>query len=136
METKTFDIGLDRYQTWCQHCGASIKKDAKYCRFCQEEVTSDASISLNFSSPEAHFEECRHWLPNLDDLVERLPDSDYKLHLLQATKQPDWLMQAEVSPSEQKQFHESNIGLSRPIAPAERALIFEILICLHAAGVD
>jgi len=89
METKTFDIGLDRYQTWCQHCGASIKKDAKYCRFCQEEVTSDASISLNFSSPEAHFEECRHWLPNLDDLVERLPDSDYKLHLLQATKQPD-----------------------------------------------
>lgn len=136
MEMKTYEIGLDKHHIWCHHCGASIKQGAKHCRFCQEEVASDGSTAFALSSPEAHVEECRHWLPTLDDQVAQLPDCDYKLHLLQGMKPPDWLKQADISASDQKQFHESNIGLSRPVAPAGRALIFELMCSLHAAGVD
>jgi tetratricopeptide (TPR) repeat protein/RNA polymerase subunit RPABC4/transcription elongation factor Spt4 len=136
MEIKTYEIALNRHHLWCQHCGASIKQDAKYCRFCQEDKGAEVAIAYYLSSPEAHFEECRHWLPKIDDLVGHLPDCDYKLHLLQGMKTPDWLAQAEISANEKKQYHESNIGLSRPIAPAGRALIFELLCGLHGAGID
>jgi tetratricopeptide (TPR) repeat protein len=136
MEMKTYEIGLDRPHIWCQHCGASIKKGAKICRFCQEEHSGESAGAVQLSSPEAHFEECRHWLPDLDEQVAKLPESGYKLHLLQGMEPPDWLEQAEISASEQRQFHESNIGLARPIAPAQYDLIFELICSLFASGVD
>jgi tetratricopeptide (TPR) repeat protein len=92
-----------------------------------------------FFGPESKFDAARRWVPNLNSLIEMLPDSNFKKHLLDGLhmrgRMPTMAMYERDEESE-RQFNESNVGLERPPMEQEKSIIREVFLNLKDAGID
>lgn len=129
----------DRTYKWCHRCSGSIDEAAIYCRFCRNDLLMGEQRKDPFFGPESKFDAARRWVPNLNSLIEMLPDSNFKKHLLDGLhmrgRMPTMAMYERDEESE-RQFNESNVGLERPPMEQEKSIIREVFLNLKDAGID
>lgn len=129
----------DRTYKWCHRCSGSIDEAAIYCRFCRNDLLMGEQRKDPFFGPESKFDAARRWVPKLNSLIEMLPDSNLKKHLLDGLhmrgRLPTMAMYERDEESE-RQFNESNVGLERPPMEQEKSIIREIFLNLKDAGID
>lgn len=129
----------DRTYKWCHRCSGSIDEAAIYCRFCRNDLLMGEQRKDPFFGPESKFDAARRWVPKLNSLIEMLPDSNLKKHLLDGLhmrgRMPTMAMYERDEESE-RQFNESNVGLERPPMEQEKSIIREVFLNLKDAGID
>jgi len=129
----------DRTYKWCHRCSGSIDEAAIYCRFCRNDLLMGEQRKDPFFGPESKFDAARRWVPMLNSLIEMLPDSNLKKHLLDGLhmrgRMPTMAMYERDEESE-RQFNESNVGLERPPMEQEKSIIREVFLKLKDAGID
>lgn len=125
---------------WCPRCSGGIRADARYCRFCKNELVSSESLGKRaFFGPDSKFETARRWLPNIDDLIFLLPDCAIKRHFLRGMSQKGRYSALSRGPSDreaERRMIESNVGLERPPFDQEKGIILDLFICLLDNGFD
>ncbi|HNB22961.1 MAG TPA: hypothetical protein PKZ32_11100, partial [Candidatus Melainabacteria bacterium] len=128
----------DRNYKWCHRCSGCIDEAAIYCRFCRNDLLLGEQRKDPFFGPESKFDAARRWVPKLNNLIEMLPESRFKKHLLDGLhmrgRLPTMAMYERDEESE-RQFNESNVGLERPPLEQEKTIISEIFLHLKDAGV-
>ncbi len=129
----------DRNYKWCHRCSGCIDDAAIYCRFCRNDLLLGEQRKDPFFGPESKFDAARRWLPNLNALIEMLPDNNFKKQLQDGLhmrgRMPTMAMYERDEESE-RQFNESNVGLERPPLEQEKSIIREIFLQLKDAGID
>lgn len=128
----------DRKYKWCHRCSGCIDEAAIYCRFCRNDLLLGEQRKDPFFGPESKFDAARRWVPKLNSLIEMLPDSNFKKHLLDGLhmrgRMPTMAMYERDEESE-RQFNESNVGLERPPMEQEKSIIREVFLHLKDAGI-
>lgn len=129
----------NRNYKWCHRCSGCIDEAAIYCRFCRNDLLLGEQRKDPFFGPESRFDAARRWVPQLNALIEMLPESNFKKHLLDGLhmrgRMPTMAMYERDEESE-RQFNESNVGLERPPMVQERSIIREVFLHLKDAGID
>ncbi|HEY9788199.1 MAG TPA: tetratricopeptide repeat protein, partial [Candidatus Obscuribacterales bacterium] len=108
-----------------------------HCRFCKHDLLSPESKSKRaFFGPQIKLANARRWLPKLDELVNSLPDSDFKSHLIRGMTMKGrfgGMSPIGAEPNFESSVNDSNLGLERPPFEQDRALLWDVLVqCLDA----
>lgn len=122
---------------WCHRCSGSIDKSAIYCYFCRNELLVGEQKKDAFFGPQSRFDTARRWVPNLNGLIQLLPDSDFKEHFqsgLKTTGRLPSMVNYERDDETERQINESNVGLERAPMEQERAIIRDLFLHLIDDG--
>jgi len=128
----------DRKYKWCHRCSGCIAADALYCRFCRNDLLSGEQRHDPYFGPESKFDAARRWVPNLNELIELLPDTNFKRTLQEGLSIGGRLKAMalyERDEESERQFNESNVGLERPPLEQEKSIIREVFLHLKDAEI-
>ncbi len=122
---------------WCGQCGANIRRQSSWCRFCHKHIASKFLCKERKVEPATIIDGAACWLPDFDDLVLRCAPG-----LQERFRQADIaaahaLNESDVSYSARKSLRRAaSICDELPPEPRLAGLLQDILLHLQACGED
>ncbi len=124
---------------WCVECRGNIRKDAFYCKFCHKPVGSKLLQAKLPQNVGGFITEAARQLPSFDDILQSMP-AEFRKRIDDAdnrTAPPHIGLRPGVDPIENRQRERnSNICPPNPPNAIVSALVWDILISLHAQGLS
>lgn len=121
---------------WCPQCAGSIRKDAKYCRFCRKPITNKLMKEVVFN-PVMTIDSSSQWLPGFNNLVTKISSAlRNRFELADIDFPPGAIgIPDGISPMEYRiQNRETQGCPHEPPEPHELGLIYDMLLSMQENG--
>lgn len=125
----------DSTHQWCNQCGANVRKNASWCRFCHRNIASTLLPHGENIDPSMIIDGAACWLPKFDELVARC-GSGLQERFRQADLASIQRFHEADSAYLAKRFGRRSADICSEFPPEPRiaGLLLDILLNLHECG--